>query len=467
MIKKFLTSAALSGILSVSHVFAAGDFSANVLLKPPSAMPIGMAEAVSSLDAEEAGISSLHYNPASPARLKNPALSVMGQRGIAEDNYGALYYGRPTILGTFSAGLFYYSLGDVDLVNSVGNTTTVSAEKDMGLSVNYSEEFFGFLGTGISLKYLNSKLADSVSASAAAFDAGVQARIEDERISLGAAVTNVGNDLKYIDDSNPLPLTLRIGGSYRLPFENYGKMLLALDFVKPRESDFKQFVGVNYVWHEVFSFRGGYKIGQDDGKIHAGFGYLFQGIQFDYGITNGSLGQSHSLSFGYRFNAGAVGDNSNAAADARKKRAKEVHKIRLMGHGRKVKIAVLGLNALGAGENTAESLADELFLAFTKMPKIFDVVDSGVVRSMVNQSGVDLAKCTDVACLKQMGEKLGTEKIVTGLLSKNLGKYSLTVQMMDVQTGSIEVTEAVKAANMADMEYEIRSIVQSLAASVQ
>jgi TolB-like protein len=125
------------------------------------------------------------------------------------------------------------------------------------------------------------------------------------------------------------------------------------------------------------------------------------------------------------------------------------------------------LNSLGAGENTAAVLADELFIAFSKKPKVFEVLDSQLVRSVVGQSGMDLSQCTDVVCLKSLGQKLGAEKVVSGLLTKSQGRYSLTVQMLDVHTGIIEVTQAVKAESIDEMEYEIRSIVQSLAKSLQ
>ena len=436
----------------VSRLDAAGNFSGNVLLKPPSARLAAMAEAATSLDANESGIAAFHYNPAAPANLAVPEASVMGQRGIIEDTYASIFYGHPTLLGTFSGGAVYYTVGDIQLIDSSNAASTVNAEKDYSLSFNYAEEFFGMLGTGITLKFLNSKLVNTVNANSFAFDAGVQSRLEDGRLALGFSILNIGSDLKYLEAAEPLPLTVRMGGSYRLDFANKGKVILALDIVKERENDFKKLIGADYGWN-VLSIRGGYKMDQDSGKIHAGLGLRMTPFDVDYGIVSGSLGQTHSVSVSYKFGSMESNRRRHTTLEMREKRSKEIHSIRKTRQGRRIKVAVLGLNSLGAGENTAALLADDLFLEFGKFPRSFDVIDPALVR--------------DVSCLKTVGAGLGADKVVTGLLTKTQGEYSLAVQMMDVETGSIEVTEAVKAATLQDMEYEIRSIVRSLAKSVQ
>lgn len=453
--------------LSSVPLRAAGDFAGNVLLRPPAAKPAGMAEAVSSLDARETGASSFHYNPAAPSNLAAPQISFMGQKGIADDLYGSLFYGHPTVLGSFSLGAVYYSLGDIQLVNTSNVSTTVNAEKDYALSLNYAEEFFGALGTGITIKYLNSKLVDAVSATSFAFDVGIKSRLENDRLALGFSVLNIGSDLKYLDAPEPLPLTVRLGGSYRLNFQDAGRAILALDLVKERENDFKKFIGADYIWNELISVRGGYKIGQEEGNLSAGFGFVTAGFTIDYAITNGKLGQIHSASLSCRFGDSSSSQNNRSSERERAARAKEIHKIRKSMKSRSVKVAVLGLNSLGAGENSAAVLADELFLEFSKAPKVFDLVDPVRVRDHIRKSGVDLAQCTEVRCLKDVGAALGAEKLITGLLTLSQGQYSLTVQMLDVGTGSIEVTEAVKASNMKDMKYEIRSIIRSLAKSAK
>ena len=423
-----------------------------------------MAEAVSSQGADDAGVSNFHYNPASNATLKSPEVSVMGQRGIAEDNFGTLSAGFPTIFGTFSGSLSYYSLGDLDLINSQGITSTVNAQRDVGFAVNYGEELFGILGTGITLKYLNSKLVDAFSANSFAFDAGVQSRLEDGKLALGLSVTNLGSDVKYIETQEPLPVTLRVGGSYKVGLGDSRKAVFALDVVKERESDFKKFVGVEVLYNEMISLRGGYKIGQDQGDVNAGLGFQVNGLQINYAVTSaGKLGLAHSVSAEFKFGRSLRGERFPRAGEERERRAREIQHIRSASKSRRAKIAVLGLNALGTGANTASLLSDELFLDFCAMPKVFDVLSSEKVRETISQSGTDLSQCTDVACLKSVGQKLGVDKVVTGLLSKSQGLYTLTVQMVNVETGAIEVTEAARASSFDDMETEIKNIVNAFA----
>jgi len=444
--------------------WAAGN-SANVLLKPSSAKPAGMAEAVSSLDVLETGIDVYLYNPAASANLTSPQVSFMNQKGILDDTYSSLFYGHPTPLGTFSLGTAYYSLGDINLINAFNVSRTVNAETDYVVSLNYAEEFLDILGTGLTLKYLNSTLVEAINASAFAFDLGIQARPVKDRLALGFSILNIGPSLKYIDILEPLPLTVRAGGSYRFDFENLSRVLVSLDLVKELGNNLKGFIGEDYVWNDLFSIRSGYKLGQDEGAFSAGLGFMAWGFILDYALTSGRLGQRHFVSLNYRFNRA---DLSRSTVDQEwKTDSQEIQKLKKSLKKPGVKTAVLGLNSIEIMENSAAVLTDNLFLEFSKVPKVFDLEDPQRVRDYIRQSELDLTQCTEVECLKNVGAALNVQKIVTGLLTFSLGEYFLTVQMLDVETGSIEVPEAAKAANMKDMEYEIRSLVQSLAKSVR
>jgi len=444
---------------------SAGNLSGNVLLKAPSSKPASMAEAVTSLDAQETGVYATSYNPAATADLLAPQMALMGQKGILDDAYGSLFYGHPTPLGAFSLGMIYYSLGNIELINTFNVSRTVKAQEDYVFSLTYAENFFETLSTGLTFKYLNSQLVDAVRATSYAFDIGVQNRLDYDRLGLGFSILNIGSNLQYLQVLEPLPLTVRLGGSYRFNFQNLHQVMIALDLVKELGNDLKEFFGVDYVWNDLLSVRSGYKFGQDEGAFSTGLGFMMGGVTLDYALTIGNLGQRHSASLIYRFSTAA----SSLSELEREKieLSQEIKEFQKSVKKHKIKVALLGLNSLEIIENSAAILEDKLFVEFRKVRKVFDLQDPQRVQDYIRQSDVDLAQCTEVECLKKVGADLGVEKIITGFLTLSLGQYSLTLQMLNVKTGFIEVSEAVKAPNMTDMEHEIRSLVQSLAKSVQ
>ena len=85
---------------------------------------------------------------------------------------------------------------------------------------------------------------------------------------IGARINNLGGDIKFFDYSSPIPLTFSIGTSIS-PLQDENSMLtVAVDAVKPQDGVQFYFTGVEYVFMNMISVRGGYKLnysGADDG----------------------------------------------------------------------------------------------------------------------------------------------------------------------------------------------------------
>lgn len=286
---------------------AAGATSSSILLKSPNARPQGMAEAFSSISSDLGGISALHYNPSAPAFLNHCETSFMGQKGLVEDNFGAFFLGLPTNWGTYSASVLYYNLGDIELIDTLGQSKTVTAQEDLVASFNFSETILEKYGTGISLKIIHAKLVDTFSSNAVAIDFGGLVKFFNKQCALGFAAQNIGSKLTYINTSESLPLTIRAGISYHVSFKNFGfknwgNALFSFDVVKETEQNLKNLIGVEYLWNDTLSLRSGYKIGQDRGKYNFGIGFIIGNFEIDYALSDSeSLGKTHMASLTYKF----------------------------------------------------------------------------------------------------------------------------------------------------------------------
>src|SRR4051812_11967198 len=118
-----LLSAAL--FFSARPALAGSTSSGGMLVQSPRAISQSMGEAFVSISGDAGGVGALHYNPASTAFLKRSELYLMGRNGVADDTFGGAIFGQPTRFGTISGALTYYSVGDIDLVDSVGRARTV------------------------------------------------------------------------------------------------------------------------------------------------------------------------------------------------------------------------------------------------------------------------------------------------------------------------------------------------------
>jgi hypothetical protein len=263
---------------------------------------MGMAEAYTSMGAEQGGITAIHYNPAASAYLRYPEFSVMGQRGFAEDNFGSFYFGYPTTLyGSYGGGLQYYNAGSIELINTAGESRTVNSEQDFSAFFNYANIYSGF-ASGINARILRSSLVDEFSAIAGVVDIGAQGRVLDDQVSLGVSVSDLGTRLHYAQTDEEIPWILRAGASYLYPFQDGSHLIASLDAAAEKGEKIKEFLGFEYFLRNVVSLRAGYKAGQAAGKLSFGFGVIVNKVRIDYALTDSDgLGKVHTASLTYKF----------------------------------------------------------------------------------------------------------------------------------------------------------------------
>ncbi|MBU1598717.1 hypothetical protein KKG61_01205, partial [bacterium] len=115
-------------------------------------------------------------------------------------------------------------------------------------------------------------------------------------------LTNLGTKPKFIDQADPLPLSLRLGGAYNLPKSLPIPLLIALD---TNLFPFYISLGMEGQISPIFSARLGYASGPaDEGSgLTAGLGITTQqSLSLDYAIRPyGELGLSHYISLSSRF----------------------------------------------------------------------------------------------------------------------------------------------------------------------
>src|SRR5262249_42958162 len=146
------------------------------------------------------------YNPASLKTLKTGQASFLYQKGLVEDSYGHFMIGSPMRNGSLGLSVGYYNGGSIDLYDGV-TQRTVTAQRDMTMALGYAHNI-GNVSVGMTGKYLSSELIESAKATAYAADFGLSMGM-GSRMQLGAAVQNIGTQLKFVQEGDSLPRIAR------------------------------------------------------------------------------------------------------------------------------------------------------------------------------------------------------------------------------------------------------------------
>jgi len=281
----------------------------------------GMGDAFIALSGDPA---SIFYNPAGCAYVKgitvvlnqtnwivavdhkSAALAYnTGRFGVFIVDYITVDYGamERTIVDAH-AWEGYISQGDFSVGEyavGFGYAAAITDRFSIGGQVKYA---YQDLGESQIWKYLNTEFESTSKITneteAVAYDFGTFYNAGFKNIRLGMSVQNFAN--------KPLPLTYRFGAAIdvnTLLFPNNSNhvITLACEALHPKDFSERMHLGLEYVFDQMFSLRGGYKINYDEESFTGGVGIRasMKGIlmQFDYAVTNfGAFGIVNRFSLG-------------------------------------------------------------------------------------------------------------------------------------------------------------------------
>ena len=256
---------------------------------------------------------SLYWNPAALTNVRGHSVTLMHAPYVASSYFDyAAYAQNMDRYGAFGASLQYFSLGGLNATDASGADIGAASPYDLAASFGYAYRFADSDGkrdgfsVGAAGKFISQKIVTSAKTFAADFGILSPAYF-DERLRVAAAVLNAGPPVKFDQASEPLPLTAKIGGGYKIN----GRWLAALDVAAPRGGSVYAGLGTEYQlivdgpWN--FAVRAGYNtqtLGSIDGfaGVSMGFGLGYRGGRFDYAfVPLGGVGQAQRLSLNYLF----------------------------------------------------------------------------------------------------------------------------------------------------------------------
>jgi hypothetical protein len=259
-----------------------------------------------------------------------------------------------------SASLRYFSLGNIQFTDNLGNDLNTFRPREFGVDVGYSRKLSEKAGIGVGLKYIYSNLAEGPAAgnnykaaSAVAGDLAFYYTGQNDQgqgWAFGAVMSNLGSKISYTDNADQkdyIPANLGLGTTYTRVFNSANKLTFGLDLNKllvptppadpatPQQladyrsksvigswfssfgdapggfseevKEFQASLGAEYMYNNQFALRAGY-FHEDKTKgnrryftMGVGIRYQSFGLDFSYLLPSGSGVDRNPLSNTLRF----------------------------------------------------------------------------------------------------------------------------------------------------------------------
>ena len=264
---------------------------------PVSARSASLGEAYTGF-AEDSGI--IEYNPAGLGNIFTNELSLSHLAYFENTTLQSMSLTLPTRKFTFGLNGKYLNTKDTerDIYGVDKNDFYII---DWSIMSGFAYKITPDFSLGLSVRNISQKLKDKT-ASGASFGLGAFTVMPSQKVSLGISVVNIGQGLKFIDERDPLPLTLKMGGSWGITY----KTTLLVEVIQPNDAGLRQRLGLEHHFSEPLWFRFGWKINQrkfdDYTGFTGGFGLRVGKFYMDYAfVPHSDLGVSHYISTAIKF----------------------------------------------------------------------------------------------------------------------------------------------------------------------
>ncbi len=282
--------------LSPSPVMAAADPNGGAagdwLSQYASARSVGLGGAFVAVADEASGVL---WNPAGIGRLDRHEVQLGTVRLFEGTSINKLSFAVPNRhLPSFGLTILSLNSGDFEQTNELNERLGEFSNKDFAFLLSGALNLSTRWSLGANLKVAHQSI-EEFSASGVGADLGVMGELND-MVSLGASLLNLGGPsltLREVDES--YPEEFRAGLALHLLD---GNGLISAE-IAHREGPGTQVRAGGEFWiHSSLGLRLGYYAE----NIAGGFSYRFGGSwQFDYGVSDHTLGVTHRFGLTYRF----------------------------------------------------------------------------------------------------------------------------------------------------------------------
>ncbi|MCX7698643.1 MAG: hypothetical protein N2114_04170 [Candidatus Goldbacteria bacterium] len=259
-------------------IFSAGETGADILNERTGGRPLALGEAYTSMADNLEGIA---YNPSCISFVKNHEITgsyLWKSFGVTSIN-GA--YAQPieifSLEGRGAISFIYRTIPEISNLDALDESVSFY---DILIAATFANNLFYFIKNdllkdihiGTSIKFIQEQIGNNVG-STFAFDFGFIFLPVNSFYRLGLSLLNVGMPFKTLRanaqqgdinfESSPLPISLRIGGSFSIKIDKDNTSTISLDYVQNFFEASQFAIGVEHSVVNILFLRMGYNMYTD------------------------------------------------------------------------------------------------------------------------------------------------------------------------------------------------------------
>lgn len=256
------------------------------------------------------GVSSIAYNPAGIVGVGNYGFAATYTAWLADmqHSFAGVVKNIPGV-GAVGASVTLLTTNDIveTTPSSPEGTGSTFRATDYAFSLAFGRQVSEQFRVGVNGKIIQSYLFNKqLGASTFAFDIGTLYDIPILQSHVGVSLTNIGKDVKFINETYSLPTALRFGVLVDVLKDASNSFVTTLQIARLNDADEQYNFGTEYTFNNMVALRGGWKFAYDQENVTAGFGVRLNSLGFnsmiDYGYNNFKyLPGTHSFTFEMQF----------------------------------------------------------------------------------------------------------------------------------------------------------------------
>jgi hypothetical protein len=287
---------------SYSAASGTGTTGAQFLRLGAGARPVAMGGAFTAIADD---VNGPQYNAAGIAWAGNKEAVASYIDYLEGISYSYIGYIHPLKNGSaLGLAVAYLDSGAIDQTNLAGSTIGTFSSTQSLLLMTYAKTLGSKISWGTNLKVFQQKIEEEKS-NGYAFDLGAIYKIKPS-LSFGVNVQNLGPGVKFVQEKDPLPLTVKAGAAY-IFVEKVLTLSGDAKYQPKEDSKVSENIGLEYWVNQNLALRAGYDTAnlsdiENYNGITAGLGFQVSGFNLNYAwMPYGILGDTHRISVGYKW----------------------------------------------------------------------------------------------------------------------------------------------------------------------
>lgn len=391
-----------------------GSTGATFLKVGVGARPSGMGEVFTALCDD---VNAIYWNPAGLCQLEmKNEISVMRNKWFEDIEHTFIGYAHNFNGNAIGIGLTNLNISGIIEISETGGSIGTFNATNTSYDFAYGHAIKKNLDFGMNLKYITQKIGDV--AGAKSFGTGFGLLYGFSDFNLGIVFQNIGSikftTKEFVGEEDPLPMVIKSGLVYKNDRYNLG-----MEVEKSIDSTAKFKIGgeLNF---KILVLRTGYRFGYDLGNLSLGAGLKIGPINLDYAnVSYSNLGDTHRVSLTAKF--GKIVWPEKVVTE-------------------KINIAVTEFVGKNVSAMDSSIVSDFLRTELVRT-KFFRVVEKANMDKILAEAAFQQTGCTEAECAVQIGKILNVQQIVVGTVSKLMGTYYISINLVDVETGEIIQSE--------------------------